>query len=176
MRGSIRKRAEGSWSLTLELGYVTDPTTGLTKRKQAFLTVRGTKKEAEAKLTEQLRAVNRGEFVQPSKITLGEWLKKWVELRQGPKRAWSESTYVRFKGIIETHLMTSTVAAMPLQRVKAHHIEQYHADHRDTLSPGTFEPAPEHPATGAAEGRPRPHDYAKRSEGGRGEAKSPQCP
>jgi hypothetical protein len=34
MRGSIKKRYEGLWSLILDLGYQTDPTTGLRKRKQ----------------------------------------------------------------------------------------------------------------------------------------------
>ena len=29
MRGSIKRRYEGSWSLILDLGYVTDPQTGL---------------------------------------------------------------------------------------------------------------------------------------------------
>lgn len=34
MRGTIKKRYAGSWSLILDLGYQVDPTTGKTKRKQ----------------------------------------------------------------------------------------------------------------------------------------------
>ena len=43
MRGHIKQRSKGSWSIVLDLGR--DPSTG--KRKQQWVTVRGTKKEAE---------------------------------------------------------------------------------------------------------------------------------
>ena len=36
MRGSIKERYEGSWSLILELGYQPDPKTGAMKRKQKW--------------------------------------------------------------------------------------------------------------------------------------------
>jgi hypothetical protein len=69
MRGSLKQRSKGSWSLILDLGYQTNPETGLRKRQQRWSTFRGTKKQAETHLTELLRAANRGEYVEASKIT-----------------------------------------------------------------------------------------------------------
>ena len=50
MRGSLRQRSRGAWSLILERGYVVDPATGRRKRRQTWITFRGTKREAEQKL------------------------------------------------------------------------------------------------------------------------------
>ena len=78
MRGSIRQRGKRSWRITLEFGYVRDPETGTTKRVQKFITFHGTKRKAQDRLTDLLSAANHGEFVEPSKMTLGEWLKEWL--------------------------------------------------------------------------------------------------
>ena len=47
---------------------------------QKWVTFRGTKKQAEAQLAELVRSQNRGEFADPSKMTLGEWLTTWIGL------------------------------------------------------------------------------------------------
>ena len=74
MRGSITQRSRGSWSLILDLGYEPDAKTGKLRRKQKWHTFRGTRKKAEEKLTELLETVRTGQYVDPSKTTLGEWL------------------------------------------------------------------------------------------------------
>ena len=56
MRGHLRKRSKGSWTIVLDVG--TDAVTG--KRKQRWIAVRGTKREAEAKLAKLIRAANEG--------------------------------------------------------------------------------------------------------------------
>ena len=43
MRGSLKQRSKGSWSIILDLGYETDPDTGQKKRKQRCQTIRGTR-------------------------------------------------------------------------------------------------------------------------------------
>ena len=48
MRGHIKQRSKGSWTIVLDLGR--DPSTG--KRRQQWVTHRGTRKEAEKKLAE----------------------------------------------------------------------------------------------------------------------------
>ena len=52
MRGSIKQRYPGSWSLIFDLGSVKDPVTGKVKRKQKWITFYGSEKDAEKKLTE----------------------------------------------------------------------------------------------------------------------------
>ena len=74
MRGSLKQRSRGSWSIILDLGYAIDPDTGRQKRQQRCQTIHGTRKEAEDKLADLLKAVKDGENIDPSTTTLGQWL------------------------------------------------------------------------------------------------------
>ena len=40
--------------------------------------MRGTKKEAEARLAQMLHEVNTGAFVEPAKMSVAEYLKRWL--------------------------------------------------------------------------------------------------
>jgi len=73
-RGTLKQRAKGSWSIILDIGK--DPETG--KRRQQWVTVKGTKKEAEKKLNEMLHQIDTGSFVKPAKMTLGGFLQQWL--------------------------------------------------------------------------------------------------
>ena len=75
MRGSIIKRSKGSWTIIINLGR--DPTTG--KRKQQWVTVRGTKKAAEQKLADLRNELDTGSYVKPDKVTLGEFIDRWLK-------------------------------------------------------------------------------------------------
>ena len=132
MRGSIKKRYEGSWSLILDLGYQTDPHTGLRKRRQKWVTFRGTKKDAQTQLTELLRAANRSEFVERSKITVGEWLKDWLDkaIRPPAKRV---TTYRVYKHVIKDKLIPA-LGAIRLQELKATDVKRYYTDSKLSAS------------------------------------------
>lgn len=67
MRGNVTKRGRASWRVKFEL-----PRGGDGKRHYQVVTVRGKRRDAEQKLTELLAAVDRGAFVKPTKITIGE--------------------------------------------------------------------------------------------------------
>jgi integrase len=73
MRGSLRQRSDGSWQVRLTDH---DPATG--KRKWRSVTIRGTKKQAEAELTRLLRDMDTGTFTAPTRITIREFLDKWL--------------------------------------------------------------------------------------------------
>jgi hypothetical protein len=73
-RGTIKSRSPGSYRIRYSLGR--DPVSG--KRRFATATVRGTRKEAEQELVRLLRSVHTGEHVDPSRMTVGEWLGLWV--------------------------------------------------------------------------------------------------
>lgn len=75
MRGHIVKRGKDSYSIVLNLGN--DPATG--KRKQQWVSVKGTKKEAEKRLAELLHQHDTGMFLRPAKETVGEYLSDWLE-------------------------------------------------------------------------------------------------
>jgi len=73
MTGHIRRRGERSWELKFDLG--TDPATG--KRVTRYHSFKGTKREAEAELVRLKAGADRGEYVDPSKLTLAEFLDRW---------------------------------------------------------------------------------------------------
>ena len=99
MRGHIRKRYKDSWNVILDIGYQIVPDTGQMKRVQKWFTVQGTKRDAERKLTELLHNLHRGEYVEPSKMTVGERLSEWLETAIKPpnKRLRTYETYTRRK-------------------------------------------------------------------------------
>ena len=67
MRGHLVQRHKGSWSLVVDVGREVDPATGLSKRKQKWVTFHGTKKEAEKALSKIVHDFYCGQFVAPSK-------------------------------------------------------------------------------------------------------------
>jgi integrase len=126
MRGSIKRRYAGSWSLILDLGYATDPGTGRRKRRQKWITFRGTKRAAQARLTELLRSANRGEFVEKTDRTVGEWLTDWLEKAIKPP-ARRLGTYKTYKHVIDAKLIPA-VGAIPLQALRAADLKRYYTD------------------------------------------------
>lgn len=119
MRGSIRSAGEGVWRLRVDVGVNENG-----KRQQRQTTFKGTKKEAQTKLRELCSAVDGDSFVEPSKLTLGKWLAQWIEVAKPRLRP---SSYVRYKGIIDNDISKATIAAIPLQKLRAMHIEAYYA-------------------------------------------------
>jgi len=73
-RGSIRKRGENSWHISLFLGLEANG-----KRKLHQRTLRGTKKEAEQYLNRIIRERDLGTFVDTPAMTLNEYFDKWLE-------------------------------------------------------------------------------------------------
>src|SRR6516165_195497 len=74
-RGHIQSRSPGSYRLRYSLGR--DAVTG--KRRTATTTVRGTRKDAERELTRLLRTADTGEHVDPSRMTVRQWLETWLD-------------------------------------------------------------------------------------------------
>ena len=120
MRGHIKQRSKGSWSIVLDLGR--DPSTG--KRKQQWVTVRGTKKEAESKLAELQHQLNTGEFVKSSKLTVREFLTQWFQdyVKTNARAATAEG----YKIIVERHLIPS-LGGIALAQLQPSHIQGYYA-------------------------------------------------
>jgi hypothetical protein len=71
MRGHIRRRGE-SWEIRYDL-----PATG--GRRVATCTVRGDRKDAEKELRRLLRTLDTGEHVDPTRLSVKQWLEQWLE-------------------------------------------------------------------------------------------------
>ncbi|MFY9286915.1 MAG: site-specific integrase [Alphaproteobacteria bacterium] len=96
--GSIRPRTNGSFEIRYDLGV--DPLTG--KRKRLHKTIRGTYKDAEKELRRLLYSIDQGEHIEPSKITVSQFLKQWLETITSQV---SPKTHERYSEIVNNSLV-----------------------------------------------------------------------
>ena len=68
--GHIRRRGARSWELKFDIG--TDPQTS--ERRIRYHSFKGTKRDAEAELVRLMASANRGDYVDPSRATLADFL------------------------------------------------------------------------------------------------------
>jgi len=120
MRGHIKQRAKGSWSIALELGR--DPSTG--RRKQQWTTVRGTKQQAEKKLAELQHQIDTGGYIKPSKLTVGEHLRDWI--RDYAAITVRPRTLEGYAMIVEKHLVPG-LGGIVLSQLQPTQIQKYYA-------------------------------------------------
>jgi integrase len=80
-----------------------------------------------------LKEVRDGTAVDPSKLTLGEWLREWLI---ASKKNFRPTTSTRYHGIIEQYLVPSAIGQMRLQQLRPTHLEAYYA--AATVSPSTL--------------------------------------
>ena len=121
MKGHLRKRYPGSWAIVFDLGR-----DGTGKRRQKWITVRGTKRDAERRLAEVLHSSNTQTFVEPSKVTVGEWLDTWLEKAIKPPRR-TLRAYETYRSVITRHIKPK-LGAIRVQDLGVLDIERYHAD------------------------------------------------
>src|SRR6476646_7251971 len=74
MAGQLIKRGESRWLVRVANGRGLNGT-----RKYVNRTVRGTKKEAQRELNRLLRERDTGMLVEPSRQTLGVFLREWLD-------------------------------------------------------------------------------------------------
>lgn len=117
MRGNITRRGKSSWRLKFDLRA--DPVTG--KRQTEFVTVRGTKKEAEAELAKRLHQIDGGNYVANSKKTVAEHVRNW--LSSTPDLA--PTTRERFTKLIENQIVPR-IGSIVLQQLKPAQVTAWH--------------------------------------------------
>jgi integrase len=120
MRGHIVKRGKNSYAIVLSLGA--DPATG--KRKQQWVSVKGTKKDAERRLSEMLHQLDTGTFMKPSKTTLAEFLERWLQDYAWPNL--SPKTAEGYEHIMRRHLIPM-LGNMVLTQLKPEHVQRYYS-------------------------------------------------
>ena len=130
MRGHIKTRSKGSWTIILNLGR--DPATG--KRKQQWVTVRGTKKQAETRLAELLNQMDTGGFIKPTKETFGSFLQRYLDdyISTQIRATTLEAYQQRGKHLIDG------LGHIPVSELLEEHIHKYYREKSKTLSPGTL--------------------------------------
>ena len=121
MRGHITKRAKGSWSIVLDMGR--DPATG--RRRQQWVTVKGTKREAERKLAQLQHTLDTGEYIKPTKLKVGEHLQHW--LRDYASTNVRPRTLEGYQMIVECHLIPK-LGHIVLTQLQPSQIQAYCAE------------------------------------------------
>jgi integrase len=132
MSGHIRRRGERSWELKFDLGV--DALTR--KRITRYYSFRGTRREAQAKLTELMSEAARGVLVDPTKETLSAFLDRWD--RDWASHNVSLKTVERYRQLI-TNQIKPHLGAVPAQKIKP---VQLNALYAKLLQSGGIEGAP----------------------------------
>jgi integrase len=118
--GHIRRRGERSFEL--KFGSGADPRTG--KRVTKYVSFKGTKAEAKAELVRLINSAHQGDYVDPSKTTLGEfldrWLRDWAAINVGAK------TLERYQELIGAHVRPH-IGAMAIQKLQPVHLAELYA-------------------------------------------------
>ena len=131
MRGHIKKRAKHSCSVVIDLGY-----DEYSKRRRQWVTVKGTKRDAERRLAELLHQLDTGTFMKPGKTTVAEYLERWLQDYARPNL--SPRTAEVYSYIIERHV-SPVLGRLSLTQLKPEHIQRYYADKQAAnLSPQTI--------------------------------------
>ncbi len=137
MRGHIKKRSKRSWSIWLDLGR---DATG--RRRQKCLTVKGARRDAERELNRIIREIETGAFVEPSKMTMTDYLDRW--LKDHARNRVSPKTHERYSELINAHIVPalghyrlSQLRPLHVQGLYTNLLEKGRKDGRGGLSPQT---------------------------------------
>lgn len=137
MKGHIRRRGKKSWAIVIELGRDAHG-----KRKQRWHSVKGTKRDAEQELHRLVHSFAQGSYVDPHKVTVGEFLDQW--LAAYAKGNVSGKTFERYQQIVRNDL-TPALGSILLAKLQPMQIQSYYTkalasgrkDGRGGLAPKT---------------------------------------
>jgi integrase len=121
MQGHIRKQGNGSWELKFDLGR--DPLTG--RRVTKYVTFRGTKRKAQDELTRLLAHRDDGSYVDPTKMTVAEYLHHW--LAADIDRRVAARTAARHREIVEKNIIPR-LGSVPMRKLSGVHIEAFETE------------------------------------------------
>jgi integrase len=116
MTGHVRRRGARSWELKFDVGV-----DAAGRRKTRYASFKGTKRDAEIELAKLIAAASKGEQVDPSKITvsefLGRWERDWASANVGPK------TRERYFELLRLHVKPR-IGATRVQKLRPVHLTE----------------------------------------------------
>lgn len=117
MSGSILKRGKNSWLLRYELPRRADG-----KRRQGTETVHGTKKDAEKRLREILINMDHGDYIEPCKMSVKEYMLEWLQNYTFTNTR--TTTYEMYSSLICQHIIPE-LGNIPLAKLAPIHLQQF---------------------------------------------------
>jgi site-specific recombinase XerC len=118
MKGNLTRRGDRSWRLKY------DTPNGNGQRGTCYVTLRGTRREAQAQAAKILASVAAGTHVDPSSETVRDFVERW--LRDWADDNVSNKTWTRYAQLLRKHL-AARVGSVPIQRIGAHHLQGAYA-------------------------------------------------
>ena len=109
--GCIVRRGRRSWRLKYELPADTESG----KRRTAYATVKGTRRDAEKELRARLSAIDKGVHVDPSALTVAQYMDTWLS-DVAPQKAQTK-TLERYRGLARNQIVPH-LGAMRLQKLR----------------------------------------------------------
>lgn len=119
-RGTIRQRSKirkDSWTVQVYLGR--DPITG--KKRYHSESVKGTKADAERRLTELHRELDTGSFVEPTHLTVGVYLEQWM--RDYAESHFAQRTLEGYRGNIDRYILPR-IGSVLLEKLTARQVQE----------------------------------------------------
>lgn len=78
--------------------------------RSGFLDIRQ-KKEAQADVAKKITELNEGTFIEPSKVTLKDYLNHWLEIKS---MSIEKSTFAGYRAFINQHVIPSIGMVAPI--------------------------------------------------------------
>ncbi len=129
--GSIRKRSNGSWEARVTVGR--DPKTG----KQIQKSIYGqTKKDVRQKMQQLIIDVDHGNYHEPVKMTVQEWMDEWLKVFC--KNKLKQYTFTSYDVIIRTHI-NPHIGQVRLEALRGIDVQRMYNELMDTgMAPKTI--------------------------------------
>ena len=124
MRGTIARRGKRSWRLKFDLDREQDGV-----RQTRYITVKGTRKDAETELAKLLTAADGGTLIEPSKTTVGEFVRARVEAWEAAGDI-SPRTAQRYRQLVENQIVPH-LGAKAVQKLRPLDVEGWHTTLRN---------------------------------------------
>lgn len=136
MKGHIRERSPGRWAIVLESR---DPTSG--RRKRKWHSFAGTKREAQTECARLIAEQDAGLFVEPAKVTLADYLDRWLDHMRSQI---TPKSHERYSDLVRNNLVPQ-LGAITLRKLTPAHLSTCYAkalatgrrDGKGGLSPAT---------------------------------------
>jgi hypothetical protein len=105
--------------------YIVCPFVVVPQRKTQFVTFRGNKRQAQTKLAELIAAVAQEKYVEPSKVTVAQYVRDRVDRWESAGDI-SARTAARYRELVENQIVPHIGAKM-IQKLRTTDIEDWHA-------------------------------------------------
>ena len=117
--GTIRQRPDGRWEARITIGH--DPVTGKQKQRSFY---GKTQKEVRQKLQQAAVELDAGTYIEPSRMTLDQWLELWLTEYKTSIR---DSSRMAYRSLFRTQI-SPYIGNLPLQRITPIVLQRYFND------------------------------------------------